>query len=53
MLSTKLTGGTSSLVANAIQRIAVTASVVSEQQVRKVHGRLPFIFLLNNLAIYL
>lgn len=35
MHATKLTAGVSSLVANAIQRIAVTATVVSEQQVRK------------------
>ena len=31
---TKLTAGTSNLVQNEIQRITVTASVLSEQQVR-------------------
>ena len=33
MHATKLTAGISSLVINSIQRIAVTATVVSEQQV--------------------
>ena len=33
MHATKLTAGISSLVVNSIQRIAVTATIVSEQQV--------------------
>jgi len=37
MHETTLTAGVSSLVANEIQGIAVTATVVSEQQVRRIN----------------
>jgi hypothetical protein len=36
MHETTLTAGVSSLVANEIQSIAVTATVTSEQQVRRI-----------------
>ena len=53
MYTTTLTAGTSSLVANAIQRISVTPTVVAEQQVRCKGWLMIAIFDFEYLAIYL